>query len=79
MQKCLRCGGQQEIGFGIDVGHSYVQPSRWVKGPPESSWWQGVKTSGVECRRIDYWRCSRCGLLEAYALESVEAPGLFKS
>jgi predicted nucleic-acid-binding Zn-ribbon protein len=79
MRRCPKCGSSQELGFGLDVGHSQYSPARWLAGPPESSWWQGVKTSGIECRRIDYWRCTRCGFLEAYAVESVDPPGFFKA
>jgi predicted nucleic-acid-binding Zn-ribbon protein len=79
MKRCPKCNSTQEIGFAVDRGHSNNQPSRWIQGPPESSWWQGVKTSGVVCRRIDYWRCTRCGFLEAYAEELVDPPGFFSS
>lgn len=78
-RRCPKCAAPQEIGFGIDAGHSYINPSRWIEGPPESSWWQGVKTSGMTCRRIDYWRCTKCGYLEAFAIERVDPPGFFSS
>ncbi len=76
-RRCPKCNSAQEIGFGIDVGHSSVKPSRWIAGPPEASWWQGTKTSGMDCRRIDYWRCTKCGFLEAYAEEKMDPPSLF--
>ncbi len=78
-RRCSKCNGEMEIGFGADVDHNYVRPARWLKGPPQKGWWGGVKTSGLECRRIDYWRCTRCGLLEAYAVEIVNAPGFLSS
>lgn len=66
-----------EIGFGIDKDHGGVQPSRWLKGTPKSSWWNGTDTSGRDCHAVAMWRCKSCGFLELYAVEQVPPPGLF--
>ena len=67
-----------ETGFGVDKDSGSVQPSRWLQGEPESSWWQGTVAMGRECRSILMWRCTECGYLEMYATELVSSPGLFK-
>jgi len=67
-----------EEGFGVDKDSGAVQPSRWIKGPPESSWWQGADVSNHECRLIVMMRCATCGFLELYANQQVSAPSLFK-
>lgn len=66
-----------EAGFGIDKDSGGIQPSRWLNGTPQSSWWQGTETKGHECRAIVMWRCAQCGFLELYATEVVPAPGMF--
>ena len=66
-----------DAGFGIDKDSGSVQAARWVKGVPESSWWQGTEAKDRECRDIIMWRCTACGFLECYAQQPVEAPGLF--
>lgn len=77
--RCPKCAGQQETGLVIDSGHTWIHPSRWVEGAPEASWWQGTKTSGLTCRKVEYWRCTKCGFLEAYANEKVDPPSFFGS
>jgi hypothetical protein len=66
-----------EAGFGLDITHGKVVRSRWVKGEPDSLWWQGTHTSDPECRAIEIWRCTQCGFLESYAKEIVRPESLF--
>jgi len=66
-----------DAGFGIDKDTSGVQAARWIKGVPESSWWQGTELKDRDCRAIIMWRCTECGFLECYAQQPVAAPGLF--
>ena len=54
-------------GFVLDQSHGSQLVSRWVAGKPESSFWTGTKTSGRETHKIQSWRCTGCGFLEAYA------------
>lgn len=52
----------------IDKGESN-RPSvdEWVEGIPEHSFWMGVKLKGRQRLKAVTYRCSRCGLLQAYA------------
>ena len=77
-RRCPKCNAAQELGFGIDATDSNPVPARWLSGPPQSSWWSGIKTEGTTCYRMEYWRCTRCGFLEAFATEKVDPPGFFR-
>jgi hypothetical protein len=68
--ECPRCRGNMERGFVLDRGHySYPDLQKWVDGPPEKSFWHGVKLSGKEAYVVHSWRCEKCGYLESYATE----------
>lgn len=68
---CPKCGGSMEEGFLLDEGRNSSSPASWIEGPPERSFWTGVKTRGREKLRVVTYRCERCGFLEAYATEPV--------
>jgi Domain of unknown function (DUF6487) len=68
--KCHKCGGKMEEGFILDETYGAQQPSQWVEGEPEKSFWFGTKTSGKEKLQISTYRCGRCGYLESYALST---------
>jgi hypothetical protein len=57
-----------EEGFMLDKGESN-RPSvdEWVEGIPEPSFWLGVKLKGRQRLKAVTYRCTRCGLLQAYA------------
>lgn len=65
---CPRCQGQMELGFVMDKapGNVLTVPE-WLEGPPERSFWFGVKTKGKERFAVQTFRCTRCGFLESYA------------
>lgn len=67
VKPCTECGGEMELGFILDKGYGEIRASRWLKGAPESSFWQGTKTKGKECRLVESYRCVGCGLLKSYA------------
>ena len=73
-KKCPECGGKMEEGFIID--HKKLV-TRWLKGPPEPSFWQGMTTKGKECRAVTTWRCVQCGFLKSYAVTEVDPPGIW--
>ena len=75
-KKCVKCSSPMEEGFTLDFGDGGIYPGRWLKGHPEPSFWQNTRTKGHECRRIETYRCTRCGYLESYANEVVETPTL---
>jgi hypothetical protein len=56
-----------EEGFVKDEGHGTVHASKWVQGPPEKSFWTGMKTRGKKQVVIATFRCRKCGYLESYA------------
>lgn len=56
-----------ELGFLVDHAHGAVAPPEWAEGPVETSFWTGVRLSGRQKRRVETWRCTACGYLEAYA------------
>ncbi|HEY0321170.1 MAG TPA: PF20097 family protein [Pyrinomonadaceae bacterium] len=76
-KKCPACSGELEEGFIFDKSSALVLVQRWIKGSPESSIWQGTKTSDKECRSVESWRCVQCGLLKSYAIKEVEPPEFF--
>ncbi len=65
---CLRCQSPMEEGVSLDHGHGNVLlPAEWLEGPPERSFWFGLKTKGREKFAVRTFRCTRCGYLESYA------------
>jgi hypothetical protein len=79
---CPACREEMVEGFILDVAHAGRLVSRWLKGSPEMSSWMGVKmgvkTKGRECRNITAYRCTKCGLLQSYAIEEVPAPSRWR-
>ena len=64
---CPRCQSRMELGFVIDEGYASRTATRWIEGEPVTSLWTGLKLSDRRRLDIQTWRCTRCGLLEAYA------------
>lgn len=56
-----------EEGFLLDNTHGANLSSRWVAGPPDRSFWTGVKVRGKRIIAVRTFRCTACGLLESYA------------
>jgi hypothetical protein len=55
-------------GYVLDRGESNRRlQETWVEGPPEPSFWTGLKTKGRKVLAVTTWRCRDCGLLESYA------------
>lgn len=56
-------------GFVPDGGnHGSFAIPQWIEGPPERSFWTGLKLKGRTRIPVTTFRCERCGLLECYAL-----------
>ena len=67
---CPMCEGSMERGFLIDRGHGNApRVSSWVEGPPEHSFWLGLKLRGKSKYRVSADRCGRCGYLALFADE----------
>lgn len=65
--ECPKCKGKMDEGFIVDEGHGHKYASNWVEGPPEKSFWQGIKTRGKKKVQVKAFRCKVCGYLESYA------------
>jgi hypothetical protein len=55
-------------GYILEYNGSGFSASKWIAGPPEKSFFVGVKLAGREQYPIETFRCVRCGFLESYAL-----------
>ncbi len=52
----------------VDKGESNrTSVGEWVEGVPEPSFWSGIKLKGRQRLKAVTYRCTRCGLLQAYA------------
>lgn len=70
---CRNCRISMDEGWVADRGHgNSVQQSKWVDGEPQMQSWLGIKwgptVKGHKELKVTVWRCSKCGLLESYAL-----------
>ena len=65
--ECPKCKERMEEGFLLDKTHGANLWTRWVSGPPERSFWTGVKLRGKRILNVRTFRCTSCGLLESYA------------
>ena len=68
-----KCTERMEEGFILDVAARGYGQATWVQGPPESSFWTGLKLSGKTRRPLVAVRCLRCGYLETYARNALPA------
>jgi hypothetical protein len=75
---CPKCSGLMEEGFILDVAQRGYGQATWVQGPPEPSFWAGLKLTGKTRRPVVALRCSRCGYLESYAQDAFPARQLIR-
>ena len=67
--ECPKCGRQMHPGYFLDSKHGERRgATEWVAGPPQKSFWMGLKIKGREVVPVTVFRCERCGFLESYAL-----------
>lgn len=65
---CPKCDGPMEEGFLLGRGLNDMAGSQqWMKGPPETSYWAGIKLLGKQTLVVTTLRCTSCGFLESYA------------
>ena len=64
---CLRCGGEMEEGFLLEVTDSGKKTTKWVEGAPERSVWVGLKTGQRRVLPLKSYRCAACGFVDLYA------------
>ena len=67
---CPKCSGRMDEGFMLDRTHGANVQSSWVEGPPEKSFWQGLKMKGRAVIPVTTYRCSKCGYLESFATQA---------
>lgn len=63
---CPECGGKMEEGTVADYRRGSIQPSEWVEGRVQSTFWLG-NLKNEHRFEITAWRCTRCGFLRFYA------------
>ena len=69
--KCLRCSAEMDEGFIMDATYGANLVARWVAGAPEPAFFRVTKVRGKEMRKLETYRCPKCGYLESYANEIV--------
>jgi len=68
--RCPRCDSQMEDGFLVDHGdHHTTQLLEWAEGEPARGFFGGLKLKGRARYEVLSRRCTRCGLIEIYALD----------
>ncbi|WP_165250534.1 hypothetical protein [Paludisphaera soli] len=65
--RCSKCSHAMDEGFILEHTQGGYLQAQWVAGPPQRTWWMGLKIRGREVRPIVSFCCSRCGHLESYA------------
>jgi hypothetical protein len=76
-KSCPDCKGEMVEGFILDMTYGGQLVPRWLAGRPEKSMWTGIKAKGKDCRSVETYRCTQCGLLRSYANNEVDPPGLW--
>lgn len=71
--ECLRCKSTMSAGFILDRANQNMgREQEWVEGPPDHSFWRGLKTKGHDSYKVTTYRCDRCGYLESFAVEHID-------
>ncbi|QEH34484.1 hypothetical protein OJF2_30230 [Aquisphaera giovannonii] len=65
--KCPKCTQPMDEGFILDQAPGSQSSAKWVEGPPQWSFWTGVKLGGRVKRQVVTYCCPKCGFLESYA------------
>ncbi|HEU0014926.1 MAG TPA: PF20097 family protein [Longimicrobium sp.] len=64
---CPDCTVPLEGGFLLEHNQSMYRAVTWVEGPPEKSFWSGLKLKGRRRLKVYAWRCPRCTQVRLYA------------
>jgi Double zinc ribbon len=71
-QKCGKCGGLMERGFIPDEFRDRNEVTVWVRGvPARSSSTGALDLGGVQMWQVVTLRCTICGYLESYAIDTL--------
>jgi ribosomal protein L37E len=64
-----------EEGFLLEMGDGNNMTSQtWVEGALEKSWFMGAKLKGRALYEVTTFRCTACGYLDSYALNTRKGP-----
>ncbi len=66
---CTDCQRRMEGGFLLENSHSSQEAGKWVEGPPEKSFWGGLKLKGRRQLTVYAWRCPGCAQVRLFAPE----------
>jgi hypothetical protein len=72
---CPKCQGEMIQGFVVDHTYGAVVLNYWVEGPPQRSFWTGIKVPPMKSVPIGTFRCASCGYLESYARREFRVQG----
>jgi hypothetical protein len=64
---CPDCQRRMEGGFLLDKAEHATAATVWVQGPPEKSFWGGLKLKGRQQLTVYAWRCPGCEQVRLYA------------
>ena len=65
---CNDCQRSMEGGYLLDRNHTNHEVGTWVEGPPEKSFWGGIKKiKGRRQLSVYAWRCPGCSIVRLYA------------
>lgn len=70
--KCPKCSQIMDEGFIVDHAHGTDLQAEWIEGPPQTSFWTGLKLRGRDRRKVVTFCCGKCGFLESYAQAAEE-------
>lgn len=72
---CSKCNSDMEEGFLLEMGDANSMFSQtWVEGALEKSWLMGAKLKGRALYEVKTFRCTACGYLDSYALNTRKGP-----
>jgi hypothetical protein len=66
---CPDCQRRMEGGFLLDNKEHGYAAATWVEGPPEKSFWTGLKIKNRRQLPVYAWRCPGCTQVRLYAPE----------
>lgn len=66
---CPDCQRRMEGGYLLDASQHGYSAGKWVEGPPEKSFWNGLKLGNRRQLTVYAWRCPGCTQVRLYAPE----------
>lgn len=66
---CPECQRPMDGGFLLETTQGGYAATQWVAGPPEKSFWTGLKLKRRKQITVYAWRCPGCTQVRLYAPE----------